>query len=81
MMQETKEYEQLLPNAGQIILEQLPDWIKNAIMVRAADVVVDIGHLWGFTEPCCYPDLTKLTKPCRMRLRNFLEFCAWCLVW
>jgi hypothetical protein len=38
MMQETKEYEQLLPMAGHIILQQLPDRIKNAIIARAAEI-------------------------------------------
>ncbi|NET57060.1 MAG: hypothetical protein F6K47_13115 [Symploca sp. SIO2E6] len=38
-MQETiKEYEQLSPTAGQIILEQLPDRIKNAMIARAAEI-------------------------------------------
>jgi hypothetical protein len=38
MMQETKEYEQLSPKAGDIILEQLPDRIKKAIIARAAEI-------------------------------------------
>lgn len=37
-MQETKEYEQLSPIAGQIILEQLPERIKNAVIARAAEI-------------------------------------------
>ena len=37
-MQETKEYEQLSPTAGKIILEQLPDRIKTAISARAAEI-------------------------------------------
>jgi hypothetical protein len=37
-MQETKEYEQLSPSAGQIILEQLPERIKNAIINRATEI-------------------------------------------
>lgn len=37
-MQETKEYEQLSPTAGHIILEQLLDRIKTAIIARAAEI-------------------------------------------
>ncbi|NES20781.1 MAG: hypothetical protein F6K41_18070 [Symploca sp. SIO3E6] len=67
-MQETmKEYEQLSPTAGQIILEQLPDRIKNAITARAAEInypveaVIEMAiagyldpHAIGFVD--CKPD-------------------------
>jgi hypothetical protein len=38
MVPETQEYEQLSPTAGQIILEQLPEMIKNAIVARAVQI-------------------------------------------
>ncbi|NEQ65449.1 MAG: hypothetical protein F6K21_08115 [Symploca sp. SIO2D2] len=66
-MQKTKEYEQLSPTAGQIILEQLPERIKNAIITRAAEInypveaVIEIAiagyldpHAIGFVD--CKPD-------------------------
>ncbi|NER23428.1 MAG: hypothetical protein F6J96_22545 [Symploca sp. SIO1C2] len=66
-MQETKEYEQLSPTAGQIILDQLPERIKNAIIARAAEInypveaVIEIAiagyldpHAIGFVD--CKPD-------------------------
>ncbi|MBW4474700.1 MAG: hypothetical protein KME45_30630 [Stenomitos rutilans HA7619-LM2] len=37
-MPETKPYEQLSSTAGQIILEQLPERIKQAVMARAAEI-------------------------------------------
>ncbi|WP_228061897.1 hypothetical protein [[Phormidium] sp. LEGE 05292] len=67
MMQETKEYEQLTPKAGKIILEQLPDRIKNAIVARAVEIdypveaVIEMAiagyldpHAIGFVD--CKPD-------------------------
>lgn len=66
-MQETKEYEQLSPKAGQIILEQLPDRIGNAIVARAVEIdypieaVIEMAiagylapHAIGFVD--CKPD-------------------------
>ena len=66
-MQQTKEYEQLSPTAGQIILEQLPDRIKNAITAHAAEInypveaVIEMAiagyldpHAIGFVD--CKPD-------------------------
>jgi hypothetical protein len=41
-MQETKQYEQLSSMSGQIILEQLPDRIKAAIIARAAEIAYPI---------------------------------------
>jgi hypothetical protein len=67
MTQETKEYEQLSATAGQIILEQLPDRIKYAIVARAAEIdypveaVIEMAiagyldpHAIGFVD--CKPD-------------------------
>jgi hypothetical protein len=66
-MQETKQYEQLSPMSGQIILEQLPDRIKAAIIARAAEIKYPIEavlemaiagyldpHAIGFVD--CKPD-------------------------
>ncbi|MGC8714256.1 MAG: hypothetical protein ACP5RH_17860 [Leptodesmis sp.] len=66
-MKETKEYEQLSPTAGQIILEQLPERIKNALIARAAEIdypveaVLEMAiagyldpHAIGFVD--CKPD-------------------------
>jgi hypothetical protein len=66
-MQETKEYEQLSATAGQIILEQLPERIKAAVIARAAEIdypveaVLEMAiagyldpHAIGFVD--CKPD-------------------------
>jgi len=66
-MQETKEDEQLSPTAGHVILEQLPDRIKNAIIARAAEIdypveaVIEMA-IAGYLDPYaigfvdCKPD-------------------------
>jgi hypothetical protein len=67
MIPETKEYEQLSPTSGKIILEQLPERIQNAIVARAAEIeypveaIIEMAiagyldpHAIGFVD--CKPD-------------------------
>ncbi len=66
-MTEINEYEQLSSTAGQIILEQLPERIKAAVIARAAEIdypveaVLEMAiagyldpHAIGFVD--CKPD-------------------------
>lgn len=55
MMQETKKYEQLSPTTGQIILEQLPDRIKQANVARAAEIDYPVEAVIEMARASRYP--------------------------